>query len=74
MYDPTTQNLHKQAKKRKIRHFWVEYELIFTKEHHFYVPQAYNLLQEVLKECQNLKWMDYPGMHLTLALIKEHFY
>ncbi|KAL3535723.1 hypothetical protein ACH5RR_004184 [Cinchona calisaya] len=72
-HDAAARSLLEYAKEGKIRRFWVEEELLYTKGRRLYVPH-YGNLRELMKECHDSKWAGHPGMHRTLALMQDGYY
>ena len=72
--DPATQAIMQLAREGKTRQFWVEDNLLFTKENCLYVPHSENLGRLLLKECYDTPWACHNGRQRTYALLKRGYY
>ena len=60
-HDPMAKNLITLAHERKTRQFWVEDDLLYTKEKWLYLPKWGNIRKNLIKECHDSKWVGHPG-------------
>ncbi|RVW62476.1 Transposon Ty3-I Gag-Pol polyprotein [Vitis vinifera] len=58
----------------KTKRFWVEDDLLYTKERRLYVPKWGNIRRNLIKECHDTKWAGHPGQRCTRALLELAYY
>ncbi|KAA0034979.1 reverse transcriptase [Cucumis melo var. makuwa] len=72
--DPSVQAVVALAKVDKARQFWVEEDLLLTKENRLYVSRAGDLRKKLLYECHDMLWTCYPGWQMTYFLLKKGYF
>ena len=59
-HDPMTKNIMKYSKEGKTQRFWLEGDLLYTKERRLYVLLFENIRREILRECYDSQWAGHP--------------
>ncbi|TYK23056.1 reverse transcriptase [Cucumis melo var. makuwa] len=65
---------HEFSEAGKTRQFWVEEDLLVTKENRLYVPRAEDLRKKLLYECHDTLWAGHPRWQRTYALLKKGYF
>ncbi|KAA0063713.1 reverse transcriptase [Cucumis melo var. makuwa] len=67
-------NVMNLVKASKTRQFWVEEDLLVTKDNRLYVPRAEDLRKKFLYECHDTLWAGHLGWQQTYALLKKGYF
>ncbi|KAL0447549.1 UNVERIFIED_CONTAM: Transposon Tf2-11 polyprotein [Sesamum latifolium] len=72
--DSAAQGLVHLIEQGKARQFWLEDDLLMTKENRLYVPKGGDLRKSLISKCHDTLWAGHQGEERTYALVQRAYY